>query len=389
MAAILLLSVDRLLADRIDQAFAGRASFRMVQDIAAGDLPGAGVVVLDRAALAANRSLSEAVTETVAIAKGLPVVVASDTLESAEVLAAIRAGAVDVLARDAGVDEIATVLGRLLNSALVGYAQPGRFTLVLGPSQEAVAVLSTDAALTHARAGRSTILLDCTLPKSACETYLDTKCTYGIATAIGDMARLDANLLANTALRHDPTGLMLLTLDAGTATEPAGIAAGDITALIELLRTCCNEIVLCVGSLRNPALLRDLLRMADRIEIVATQSILDLEAIRRLLDAIGVGELDRARSRLLLWDYQPAVLLDGKRMADVLELKTALGVPVDPTLLRNALNLGKPLALEPAASAYVQVIARIIGVESAPQQTPTLAPLRRLLNRSARKVQAR
>lgn len=387
MAAIVLLSVDRQLAERIEQAFAGRATFRMVQDIEASDLPGAGVVVLDRAALAATRSLSSAVAETVAIAKGLPVVVASDTLEGTDVLGAIRAGAADVLSRDAKVDEIAIVLGRLLNSALVGHAQPGRLTLVLGPSQEAVAVLSTDVALTHARAGRNAILLDCTLPKSACEAYLDVKCNYGIAAAVRDMARLDANLLANSALRHESTGLLLLTLDAGTGAEPSGVAANDITALIELLRTCCNEIVLCVGSLRNPALLRELLRLADRIEVVATQSILDLEAIRRLLDVIDVSELDRARSRLLLWDYQSGVLLDGKRMADVLEFKTALGVPIDATMLRNALNLGKPLALEPAASNYAQVISRMIGVETPAYPTTGLAPLRRLLSRSNRKVQ--
>lgn len=385
MADILLLSIDRLLAERIEQAFEQRAKFRMVQQLVRGDLPGAGVIVLDRAAIPQNRSLTSAVADTVVQAEGLPVVLACDAGDPAEVLAAIRAGAADVLPRDASEDEIAMVLGRRLNAAIVGQARRGGLTLVLGANVEAAAVLSTDIALGHALEGRTTILLDCTIPKSACETYLDIKVTYGIASAVADMARLDASLLANSAAQHAASGLMLLTLDGGAHSEPVGLSANDVSSLVELLQACCGHIVLCAGNLRNAALLGTLVRMADRIEAVAAQSILELEALRRLLDTIEMSPEDRARTRLLMWDHQPAVLLDGKRMSDVLGIGQALGVPVDHVRMRNALNLGRPVMAEAdGADPYRHAIHAITGTA---RPNPALSLMDRLSEALGRSLQ--
>jgi pilus assembly protein CpaE len=363
MADILLLSVDRILAERIEQAFEQRAKFRFVQQLVREDLPGAGVIVLDRAAIAQSRSLTSAVADTVAQAEGLPVVLACDAADAAEVLAAIRAGAADVLPRDASGEEIALVLGRWLNAAIVGRARRGALTLVLGSNPETAAVLSTDIALGYALEGRSTVLVDCTIPKSACETYLDVKVDYGIASAVADMARLDANLLGSSAAQHDGSGLMLLTLDGGTQSEPVGLSANDVSSLVELLQACCNHVVFCAGNLRSATLLGALVQMADTIEVVASQSILELESLRRLLETIGVSQEDRARSRLLMWDHQPSVLLDGKRMSDVLEIGQSLGVPCDPVRIRNALNLGKPLMCNAeSGDPYCQAIQAVTGV---------------------------
>lgn len=362
MADILLLSIDRLLAERIEQAFEQRAKFRFVQQLVREDLPGAGVIVLDRAAIPQHRSLASAVADTVAQAEGLPVVLACDAEDANEVLVAIRAGAADVLPRNASSEEIALVLGRRLNAAIVGRAHRGALTLLLGASAEATAMLATDIALSYALDGRSTVLVDCTTPKSGCETYLDVKVGYGIASAVADMARLDASLLGNSAAQHDDSGLMLLTLDGGTQSEPVGLSANDVASLVELLQACCSHVIFCTGNLRSASLLGALVRMADTIEIIASQSILELETLRRLLDTIEMSEDDRARSRLLMWDHQPSVLLDGKRMSDVLGTGQSLGIPTDPVRFRNALNLGRPVICEAdSGDPYRQAIQAITG----------------------------
>lgn len=363
MADIILLSIDRIFAERIEQAFDQRAKFRFVQQLVREDLPGAGVIVLDRAAIPQNRSLTSAVADTVAQAQGLPVVLACDTDDVAEVLAAIRAGATDVLPRDATGEEITLVLGRRLNAAIVGQARRGSLTLVLGPNPEAVALFSTDLALSYAQDGRSTVLVDCTIPKSACESYLDVKVSYGIASAVADMARLDASLLGNSLAQHRPSGLMLLTLDGGAQAEPVGLSVQDVSSLVELLQACCSNIVFCVGNLRNAALLGTLVQMADSVEMVATQSILELEALRRLTETVGISPEDRARSRLLMWDHQPAVLLDGKRMGDVLGVGQTLGIPVNPAQIRNALNLGRPIMSDSERrDPYCQIVQAVAGI---------------------------
>ena len=366
---ITLLSIDHSLGTRIEQAFAGRAEFQILQQLDTENLSGPGVIVLDQSAVPLERSIATAVTDTVARAGGRPVVLATNDADPRDVLIAIRAGAADVLPRESRAEEISTIIGRLLSHSMVGQARTGRLTLVIGNDAEASAMLATDIALSHASEAKTVVLLDCTLPTSACEAYLDLTVSYGIASAVADMGRLDASLLSNTAAIHEQTGLMLLTLDGGTGGEPAGLAANDVSALVAMLHACCDEVVFCAGNLRNAALLRELASLADKVEFVATQSIRELDAMRRLIDNMSLDVFLMKRCRLLLWDHQPAVLLDGKRMVDILGLGSVLGVPIDRPSSQNALNFGRPLALENDAGAYMQAIHRISGTSVKPRSS--------------------
>ncbi len=125
--------------------------------------------------------------------------------------------------------------------------------------------------------------------------------------------------------------------------------------------------MLCAGSLRHSGLLRDLCLLADRIELVGAQSIRELEALRRMLDKIAPDAPMLARMRLLMWDHQPGVLLDGKRMTEALGVGASLAIPTDPVRLRNALNAGRPLALESDGGAYLQAVRRASGIFALPR----------------------
>ncbi|NML90860.1 histidine kinase [Sphingobium sp. TB-6] len=360
MAAIFLLSVDRMLAQRIDEAMAGRASVELVQSIEREALAGPCLIVIDRAAIPPERALSAAIGTVVESAGGRPVVLATEEMEAEPLLRAIRAGVADVIPRDGEGAEIAAVLARLLNDAAADRASRGRLTLVLGADRDACAMVATDMAIAAGRA--STLLIDCTLPTSAAATYLDLNVDYGLASAISDMERLDASLLASTVARHGPSGLMLLTFDGGTGAEPAGLAPGDLAALIRLLRGCCSDVVLNAGSLRHGGLLREVVAEATQVELLCGQSIREIEACRRLLDRIG-AERERVEAmRLLLWDHLPGVLLDGRRMADALGVGSVLALPTDRARMRNALNAGRPLAMEADGGAYMAAIRRACGV---------------------------
>jgi len=360
MAAIFLLSVDRMLAQRIDEAMGGRASVELVQSIEREALTGPCVIVIDRAAIPPERALSAAIATVVESAGERPVVLATQEMEAEPLLRAIRAGVDDVIPRDGEGAEIAAVLARLLNDAAADRGNRGRLTLVLGADRDACAMVATDMAIAAGRG--STLLIDCTLPTSAAATYLDLSVDYGLASAISDMERLDASLLASTVARHQPSGLMLLTFDGGTGTEPAGLTPGDLAGLIRLLRGCCSDVVLNAGSLRHGGLLREAVAEATQVELICGQSIREIEACRRLLDRIG-AERERVEAmRLLLWDHLPGVLLDGRRMADALGVGSALALPTDRVRMRNALNAGRPLAMEADGGAYMAAIRRACGV---------------------------
>ena len=371
MATILLLSVDRTLAATIGEAVGERARVELVQTIEPEALEGVGLIVIDRAAIAPEKSLGVAIGAVTDAAQGWPVILATDEQDSGEILKAVRAGAIDVIGRSATVREISEVLSRLLNSVLIETGRGSQFTLVLGVDGEASSIAATDLALLRCKTRASVLLIDCSLPNSACETYLDMKAGYGIASAIADIERLDSSLLSSAVARHGPSNLMLLTLDGGTGAEPAGIAPGDFVALVRLLRTCCSDVILAAGSLRHAGLLRELGSLADRVELVCRQSIRELEASRQLLERIGPDTPTMERMRLLIWDHLPAVLLDGRRMAEVLDIGPVLGIPLDRAHGLNALNGGHPMSLDADARSYGQAMRRVAGIPE-PARVPLL-----------------
>jgi pilus assembly protein CpaE len=385
MAEISLLSVDRALADRLAASLGGRIPINLIQAIEPrGSTP--NLIVVDGSAIPPDRSISAAVAAMVESANGRPVVLAIENRDADLVLKAVRAGAADVIDRGAEGVEVSQVLTRLLNTMVANHSSSGQLTLVLGADPEAAAIFATDLAIARANGRPGHLLIDCTMPTSAAEAYLDVHADYGIASAIADIDRLDSVLLSNALARHEASGLMLLTLDGGTGSEPAGIAPPDIAGLIQLLRATCQDVILCAGSLRHSGLLRELAASADGIELVCTQSIRELDAARRLVDKLGLDGVTLRRTRLVVWDHDPAVLLDGRRMIDALGLGSFANVPIDMAQLRNANNSGKPLALDSKDSGYLQALRRI-GDLRGPVRSPATMQFDRLRKAVTRVVE--
>lgn len=387
MPIIHLLSVDRVLAQQLADAMGERVTVQMVQSLETENFEGPGIIVVDHAAVPSERSLASTIASVADAAPGRAIVLATDDMDASQVLAAIRAGATDVISRHAEGNEISGIFSRLLNNAAVSQGLPGRLTLVLGTDREATAILATDMAVSHSLAQTPSLLVDCTLPTSTAEAYLDLKVDYGIASAVADIDRLDTSLLADALARHEASGLSLLTLDGGTGGEPVGLAPNDIVRLLQLLRVCYGHVVLCAGSLRNGGLLRELASQAQAVEIVCSQSIRELDACRRLLDGIAPDTASAARMRLLVWEHDPEILLDGRRMADVLGIQAVMNMPTDRVRMRNALNAGRPLSMRRDTSAYMQAIRRAGGIsEPEAGRIPGIDKLRRLLLRSVERV---
>lgn len=365
MVRIHLLSIDRALAQRISDAMGEHVSVEMTQSLDDDTFDSPGIVVVDHASIPADRSMASVIAEIAQTAPGRAVVLATDDMHALQVLQAIRSGATDVMPRGAVASEISEILSRVLNSALAHQGRLGKLTLILGTDRDATAVLATDMALAHSLDDAPTLLIDCTLPTSTAEAYLDLKVDYGLAAAVSDIDRMDASLLNDALARHEGSGLSLLTLDGGAGTEPVGVGPADIVGLVQLLRASCAHVVLCGGSLRNGGLLRELASQAHSIEIVCSQSIRELDACRRLLDRVALDTASMQRMRLLVWEYEPRVLLDGRRMADALDIETVLAVPTDRVRVRNALNAGRPMMMERDGGAYALAIRRVCGI--APQ----------------------
>jgi pilus assembly protein CpaE len=387
MATIHLLSIDRSLSQRIAEAMGDRVTVEMVQSLEEIEFSGPGLIVVDHAAVPAERSLASSITSVAEAAHGRAIVLATEDMYATQVLLAIRAGATDVIPRNAVRSEISGILTRVLNNSMLSHGRAGRMTLVLGADQEATAIAATDMALVHSLNQTPTLLVDCTLPSSTAEAYLDLKVQYGIASAVADIDRMDTSLLGDALARHEPSGLSLMTLDGGTGTEPVGLAPNDIVGLIQLLHASVANIVLCAGSLRHGGLLRELASQAQSIEIVCSQSIRELDSCRRMLDRIALDTASADRMRLLVWDRDPEILLDGRRMADVLGIEAVMDLPTDRARMRNALNAGHPLAMQRDSGCYLQAIRRACNIVT-PQRGAivNLDKVRRAIMRSVERT---
>jgi pilus assembly protein CpaE len=369
MVQVLMLTPDRLLAQRFAEAVGERVRVDMAPSLDEAEFAGPGVIVVDHAAIPPECSLASWIGAVADRAQGRAIVLASEDLYAAQVLLAIRAGAADVVPRLAERAEIAGILSRVLNHAMLAQGRQGRLTLVLGADAEAAAVAATDMALTWSLGQVPTLLIDCTLPASAAEAYLDLKVDYGVAPAVADIDRMDASLLADALARHEASGLSLITLDGGTGGEPDGVEPTDMIGLVKLLQAACGNVVLCAGSLRHGGLLRELASQAQAIEMVCSQSIRELDACRRLLDRIALDTASAERMRLLVWGHDPRILLDGRRMAAALGIAAVLNVPGDRVRLCNALNAGQPLALAKDSDGYLAAIRKACDV-AAPAGRP-------------------
>lgn len=367
MAKILLLSVDRMLAQRIAEAMGERIEVELVQSLDDDAFDGPGLVVVDHVMLPSERSLSSSISAIADSAQGRAIVLATEDMYAAQVLVAIRAGAADVVSRQAEPGEIAGILSRVLNSAITTQGRQGSLTLVLGADEEAAAIAATDMALACSLHQIPTVLIDCTLPSSTAEAYLDLKVDYGIASAVSDLDRMDTSLLSDVLVRHEPSGLSLLTLDGGTGSEPDGLSAPDIVGLVQLLHASCGNVILCAGSLKHSGLLRELASQATAIEVICRQSIRELDACQRLLARIALDTASKERLRLIVWDHHPQILLDGMRMADVLGIDAMLPVPTDVVRMRNALNAGQPMAMQKDGNGYMAAIRRICNLTGLPK----------------------
>src|SRR3546814_15719386 len=84
MAKILLLSVDRVLAQRIEEATGGGATVELAQPVEREALDEPALIVIDRAAIPPERALSVAIGAVVAGEGGRHVLLATDAFEAGQ-----------------------------------------------------------------------------------------------------------------------------------------------------------------------------------------------------------------------------------------------------------------------------------------------------------------
>jgi pilus assembly protein CpaE len=315
-------------------------------------------------------------------------VVLGDEGAADQVLALMRAGAQDVIGRDAA----ETTLRRALRPRLArggpasGNEGQAACLTLLGarasdPSREVALALAISRC---GKTKRRVLLMDLAPGADEIEVSLDLRCSFGVLEAINDLDRLDAALLSSAATRHAATGLSLLPLLDYRGLQ--GVEAADLRTLLAVLRSIYDEVVLHAGADPVPAAVVPLLAEQRRCALVTEQSLASAQAAGRSLALIeGAGGDPKGRVVLAVANTDSRILPSPRSLLGALGLVNIVTLPEARTVLRNGANRGRFPEAVTARRPYLRAL-EALGRQLDPA-TETAAkpagPLARLLRRRA------
>lgn len=321
--------------------------------------------------------LGEAMREVASADPEALVVVLGDEGDARSVLRAIRAGAADVIDREAAGDDLRSQIVRHLTGAPRGDAAgAGALTLVMSGQPGGEGLFALNLAVLRAKARGEGLLIDGALPSSEAGAALNVPLTYTIRDAVQDLPRLDRTLLSSALGQHASSGLHLLPL-AVAGEEVHDIAPDGIASMLLVLRAMFGEVVLNVGGIRHPGLLTEFTRTAARIYLVAPQKFTAVKACRDLLVQIAPNPQVLDRITLVVEDHMPGITLSEEQMRDALGLRRSVRLPAARVELINALNTGRPLVLDQPRAAYSRALERLAAGDPVPAVVPAAKPAAR------------
>ncbi|CAA9308696.1 MAG: Type II/IV secretion system ATPase TadZ/CpaE, associated with Flp pilus assembly [uncultured Friedmanniella sp.] len=309
------------------------------------------VVVLDCATAGTGAAL-ELAARLDELCPALSVVLISDA-GSEVALAAIRAGATDILHPAADAAEVVQVIQRAAELADVRTAQQlgappaealpsaGRVISVVSPKGGVgKTTVATNLAVGLARtAPQATVLVDLDIQFGDVASGLNLDPEYFLPSAVSGAASRDTMVLKTFLTLHE-TGLYVLAAPESPI-EADGISADDVR---RLLRTLAGEFRYVVVD-TAPGLSEHTLAVLDETSDLVLLSSMDvpgLRGLRKELETLRTLDLLGQRRQLVVNFADPAT---GLSAADV---EATIGAPVDVLLPRSkaaptSVNLGVPL----------------------------------------------
>jgi pilus assembly protein CpaE len=282
----------------------------------------------------------------------LSVVLVSDA-GSDVALAAIRAGATDILHPGADAGETVQVLQRALELADVRAVQQlgappaeelpstGRVISVVSPKGGVgKTTVATNLAVGLARvAPQATVLVDLDIQFGDVASGLNLDPEYFLPSAVNGPASRDTMVLKTFLTLHE-TGLYVIAAPESPI-EADGISADDIRRLLRALATEFRYVVVDTA----PGLSEHTLAVMDETTDVVLLSSMDvpgLRGLRKELETLRTLDLLGQRRQVVINFADPAA---GLSVADI---EATIGAPVDVMLPRSkaapaSVNLGVPL----------------------------------------------
>jgi pilus assembly protein CpaE len=283
---------------------------------------------------------------------------------TAQVIAAMKAGACDFVDRDSNPQEIVDAILPHLRQPRAPRATDGNNLIaVVGARQnegEAAIVANLAVAIAAAEPDKSVLVVDLDLEASELEISFDVEITYSIRDAVDDAGQLDESMLRRVLARHK-NGVYLLPLATQQHSNDE-ISPQDLAMVVGTLRRCFDTVVVNAGCLRHKSCQPLLIPLCDRVLIVVTQEIGSVRAAR---ECFGASTPAGRQFELIVADFNDEIDLSPSLLAKHAGFEVMTTLPPAHCLLANSHNAGTPLAISNPRCRYSKAITelanRLIG----------------------------
>src|SRR3954469_6778454 len=281
---------------------------------------------------------------------------------------ALRAGIRDVLPAPVDTSQLSEAVRRVVESLTAarptGMAGPevggelGKVITVFSTKGGAgKSVIAANLAVVLARrSARPVILVDADLQFGDIAVMLKLAPQHTIVDAVGSIDRLDAALLQNLLVRHEPSGLLVLP----APLEPAfadQIGAEQMVRIVELLRSFCEFVVVDTPAYFNDVVL-GLIEISDDVLLVAGMDIPNIKNVKIGLQTLRLLNTPMSKLRLVLNRANSKVKLDVGEVERTLQVKADCLIPSD-IVVPQSVNKGAPVVLDAPKSGVARSIEQL------------------------------
>jgi pilus assembly protein CpaE len=282
---------------------------------------------------------------------------------------ALRAGIRDVLPAPVDTTQLAEAVRRVvetLSSSRVpapqGYTEPvgdlGHVITVFSTKGGAgKSVIAANLAVVLARRSeRPVVLVDADLQFGDIAVMLKLAPQHTIVDAVGSIDRLDASLLQNLLVKHEPSGVFVLP----APLEPAfadQIGADEMVRIVEMLRTFSDFVVVDTPAYFNDVVL-GLIEVSDDVLLVAGMDIPNIKNVKIGLQTLRLLNTPMSKLRLVLNRANSKVKLDVGEVERTLQVKADCLIPSD-VVVPQSVNKGAPVVLDAPKSGVARAIEQL------------------------------
>jgi pilus assembly protein CpaE len=280
---------------------------------------------------------------------------------------ALRAGIKDVLA--APVETSALVESvRRVGSTLAPARRGAEIEIDPGDLGRVVTVFSTKggagksviaanlAVILARRTSKPVILVDADLQFGDVAVMLKLAPQHTIVDAVASGDRLDANMLQNILVKHEPSGVYVLPapLEPQFADQ---ISATEMVQIVDMLRTFAGHIVIDTPAHFNDVVL-GLIEASDDVLLVAGMDIPNIKNVKIGLQTLRLLNTPMSKLHLVLNRANSKVKLDVTEVERTLQVKAESLIPSD-VVVPQSVNKGTPVVLDAPKSGVAKAIEQL------------------------------